>query len=237
MLEKISEHCWGLSEELRLGPGTYFPTRMTVIEASPGELAVVAPIDFDEEAEAAIRELGEVRWIIAPNNFHHMFVGKAAKIFPEAAVYGAPGAVKKQPGVEFAGSLSDVRPAGLPDSVVLFNIAGTPMLDETVLWLPDDRALLTTDLVFNMHRPKTWWTKFMLKMVVGSGKEPRQSRSIRYLFMKDRQAYSESLSDLAARDFDVLVMSHGDVVREAGGEAFRAAIEWAVPQVAKELTA
>lgn len=224
-LTRLSDAMWGATFDQKLPGGFVFPARMTVVEAAPGELLIHSPIPLSAELVAAIEGLGEVRWIVAPNNFHHLHLPAAVEAFPDAAVYGAPGAIAKHKEVDFTGSLDDGAPAGLPESVVVFEVGGAPLVSESVFWLPDDDSLICTDLVFNMHDPANLMTRMLLWMIA-SGDDVYQTKTFRYLFVKDRPRFSESLSGLVERDFERLVMAHGDVVTERGAERLGRAAEW-----------
>lgn len=225
-LKSITPGVWGTEIDFPLGAGIYFPTRMTIIEAAPGQLLIHSPVPIDDEMRAEIDRLGEVRWIIGPNALHHTYLPDAAKTFPDAEVWGTSGVLAKRSEIAFAGNLSESRPATLPESIVPLAVAGVPSLNETVFWLPDAETLVCSDLVFNMHDPSTFMTRLLLKAVVGNAPGPRQSRSFRWFFVKDREANAEFLHDLIERDFDNLVMAHGDVVLGGGARALEQAAKW-----------
>ena len=52
-----------------------FGTRMTVVRLSDGGLFLHSPIRLDGGLRAQLDALGEVRAIVAPNRFHHLFAG------------------------------------------------------------------------------------------------------------------------------------------------------------------
>jgi hypothetical protein len=233
-MRRLNEHTWEATFDLKLSPGVYFPTRMTIVDAGGGDLLLHSPIPIDDALEAEIQALGVVRWIFAPNDLHHMYLPGAAARFPQAKVFGTPGAIRKRRGVEFAGSLGDGAPDDLPESVVAFEVGGIPAIHETVLWLPDVRTVVCSDLVFNIREPKTWLTSALLKLVIPHD-PPAQSRTFRWFFVKDRRAYAESVAELASRSFDTLVMGHGQVVETGGDAALRRALDWAIDHDAARL--
>lgn len=53
-----------------------FTTRMTVIRLGTGELFLHSPIAFDASLAAALQQLGTVRHLISPNQWHYAHIGE-----------------------------------------------------------------------------------------------------------------------------------------------------------------
>lgn len=68
-----------------------FTTRMTVVRLENGDLFLHSPIIFDERLAAELRELGAIRHLISPNQFHYAHIGEWQKAFPEAVVWASAG--------------------------------------------------------------------------------------------------------------------------------------------------
>ncbi len=226
-LEDISSAIWRSTVSLKLAPGFHLPASMFVVEAEPGELLLYSPHRLDDALEAEIRALGEVRWILAPNDFHHMFVSDAASRFAQAAVYGTSRAIRKQRDVDFAADLTDAPPEDLPESVVILQVDGM-RFDESLLWLPDDSSLVTTDLLFNLRDPEPWPTRALLGFLLDYDDRPTQGKEYRWLFVNERKRYAESMRDLLSRPFENLLMAHGEPVTSGGNDALRTAVAWAL---------
>ena len=56
---------------------------MTVLELGNDDLLVYSPIACDDAVEAQIRALGTVRYVIAPNLIHHLFVSDFMRRFAD----------------------------------------------------------------------------------------------------------------------------------------------------------
>ena len=78
-----------------------------MIYAMDGGLWLHSPIAIDEALAGTLAELGEVRHIVAPNRFHHMFAGAAKRRYPAAALWAAPGLRKKRSNVAFDRDLDE----------------------------------------------------------------------------------------------------------------------------------
>ena len=80
--------------------GLELGTRMTVIQTQQG-LWLHSPIAMDP---SELSDLGELRWVMAPNLFHHLYVGPWIDQGLDA--FAAPGLDAKRPDLRFAGILS-----------------------------------------------------------------------------------------------------------------------------------
>ena len=90
--------------------GLRFPARMTVLPLARGQLALVSPVPIDEASAAAIDALGQVEFLIAPNLLHHLYLGDAARRYPEARVLAPSALRKKRPELRIVQALD----AGVP---------------------------------------------------------------------------------------------------------------------------
>ena len=88
--------------------GFHYPTRMVVVRLSGTDLFICSPITLTEELRREIDALGEVRYLVAPNSLHHLFISDWKNIYPSAKVFGAPGLRAKRPDLIFDHELDDV---------------------------------------------------------------------------------------------------------------------------------
>ena len=70
--------------------GVRLRARSTVLRLEDGGLLVHSPPEPTEEFCTALRELGELRWIVVPNCFHHLGARAMAARFAKAKVVGPP---------------------------------------------------------------------------------------------------------------------------------------------------
>lgn len=225
-MEKIAEGLWGCETDLRLPGGVIFRSRMTALDLGDGELVLHSPVALDDERVAALRELGDVRYIVAPNDFHHVFAGPASELFPDAMVLTGAGVRKKQPRLRVDHAIEDGAPSGWGDRLRPVFLAGSKIWNETVLVHEPSGTLLCADLVFNIQKAANLRTKLVL-MLVGADGKFAQSRSEKYLFVRDRDRFAESLAELMSCSFDRIVMCHGDVVESGGYAKLADAVSWA----------
>jgi hypothetical protein len=66
-----------------------FTTRMTVVRLSNGDLFLHSPIKFEERLANKLRELGRIRHLVSPNQFHYAHIGEWARAYPETISWGS----------------------------------------------------------------------------------------------------------------------------------------------------
>lgn len=205
----------------RAGPGLHLPVRMVAIQLDAGVL-VWGPIPLDAALAADVAALGDVRWIAAPNRFHHLSLPPWPARFPGARLLGAPGLADKRKDLTFEGMLDERHEFG--DEVRLLPVAGAPRASEVCLLHVPSLTLVCTDLVFHV-REAPLLTRLILKWLSGAYGTVAQSRLWKRL-ITDRAAAAASARRILDADWDRLVMSHGDVVETGGKAALEAALAW-----------
>ena len=227
MLEPLCENIWhDSSHNLRMPGGMYFPCRMTVIKLEDGGILIHSPIPISDETAAGIDKLGEVTHIVAPNNYHHLFLPAAIERYPNATVWGAPGLVEKRPEVSFDHILGQTTPSFSKELEPL-HVAGVPELDEHVFFHHATKSLIVTDLIFHIKEPHNFITRVILTMV-GVHKKCTQSKVWRF-FCKDREAAGQSALAIASLPAERLIMAHGQVIEGADTQdRVRAALKWMI---------
>ena len=106
ILEQVGEDIWVVDGPEILFLGLTLGTRMTVVRLGE-ELWVHSPVSITNEMEAEIERLGKVRYIVAPNRYHHIFLPEWRSKFPEAGIFAAPGLTEKRPDIAFDGELTN----------------------------------------------------------------------------------------------------------------------------------
>ena len=222
-LEPLAPDLWVATRELPLFVGDV-GARMTVMRFPDGALMLHSPVAIDAGLSQALEALGSVRWIVAPNKAHHLFLHGCASAFPGAELCGVPGLGHKRPDLRFHHVLDDTPPAGWPREVRLHRIGGMPALNEVALLHEPTRTLVLADLVFNV-RSGPGNRAAVFHWLVGATDRFGPHRVIR-LVIRDRAAARRSIDRILAWDFDRIVMSHGEVVPTGGRPLFERAFAY-----------
>ncbi len=217
MLAQHAPDLWTVDHALTVGGFLPMGTRTTVIRLADGRLVLVAPGDLSDADLAAIRALGPVAAIVAPNLLHHLFLAKAAAAFPDAEVWAAPGVEKK---VKRELRPLDGRGGPWTGTLETHRVEGADKLGETVLFDPRSRTLVLTDLCFNLRNVEGWFARAHLKMLDAYGKFG-PSFLMRNVYTSDKAALRRSVDRLLDWDFDRVIVTHGEVLPSGGREALR----------------
>jgi hypothetical protein len=206
------------------GIGFRLPARMSVLPLASRELALVSPVPIDDAMAREIDALGEVRYLIAPNLLHHLYLGAASQRYPEARVLAPSGLRAKRPDLRIDGSLDEALPAELAVAVDVVPIHGAPALEEHVFFHRATRTLVATELVFNVLHPRGV-TAHVVLFAVGCHGRLAQSRAWRF-FVKDRPAASRSVEEVLSLPISTLVVAHGEIVRTDAHAKLAEALRW-----------
>ena len=95
ILKQIGEDIWLVDGPIvkmsMYGTKIPFPTRMTIVRLSNGDLWCHSPIELTSELKTQIDSLGLVRHLISPNKIHYAHIGKWAEAYPNAIAWASPG--------------------------------------------------------------------------------------------------------------------------------------------------
>ncbi len=228
MLRRLDENLWVAEQPLSFA-GLSVGARMTVARLAAGGLFVHSPVRLDAALGAEVDALGPVKFLIAPNRFHHLFIGDWMKAYPAAKAFCAPGLVKKRADLSFHGVLDSSAGAAPPFSDEIPHLAwqGVPMLGEIVFLHRASRTLILTDTAHNLGDDRPWWTRTVFRMMGGFGgfKTSLADR----LMARDKPAARASVEAVLKWDFDRVIVAHGAVLDSGGPEALRAAYRWLLP--------
>lgn len=215
MLRELVPDLWVIEQPFRY-LGFEIGTRTTIIRLRDGALLVHSPSRLGAEMRRELDAKGPVRFVVAPNRFHHVFVGDYQRAYPDAEFYCAPGLDTKRADLKFTATLTDeVQPVWQSQLEQLVFRSFSP-LNEVVFFHRASRTLLFTDLIVNVIRSDSALTKVALTLdgTFGAPAVPRMFR----MLLRWHRAETRALVDRILRwDFDRVVLGHGDVI-ESGGK-------------------
>ncbi|MCP4805373.1 MAG: hypothetical protein GY913_00475 [Proteobacteria bacterium] len=191
-------------------------TRMTVLALDQG-LLLHSPTNADP---TLLEPLGTPRWVLAPNTFHHLYVGPWLDRGLEG--WCAPGLPEKRPDLAFTGVVTKAA-APFGDEALLVPLSCFPLTNEVALFHRPSRTLLVTDLVFNFGPDTPWATR--AAMWCAGGYPGCRTTFLERFGMKRDQARRD-IAALLELDFDRLIPCHGDIVETGGRQTLEAAFHW-----------
>lgn len=215
--ESLAENLWVYDEPLKFGL-LQMNHRMSVVRLQSGPLWIHSPVQLTESKRAEIERLGEVAFFVAPSTFHDLYWKEWFEGYPGARFCAVPGMREAHSELPFNDEITGTGNAW-EEEIETLPLKGIPKLNETVFLHRSSRTLIVADLLFNLvrweKRPNPA-TKLMLK-AAGTYGHAGVSRLFR-MFIKDRKAMRHSLDEVLSRDFDRVVVGHGDVIETGGKE-------------------
>ncbi|KAK4211397.1 glutamyl-tRNA amidotransferase [Rhypophila decipiens] len=142
--------------------------RGTLVKLTSGSLAIFSPVALTPEAKAKVDSLGgQVRYIIAPDIEHHIFISEWAKAYPEAVLIGPEGLPEKRAKMRSNPSNDNVGEESFATVFTKTNkleVKVSPEFDadfeyeyvdahpnkELVFFYKPDKVLIEADLMFNL---------------------------------------------------------------------------------------
>ncbi len=220
-LRQVDDDVWAIERKLAYWPGLTLPIRMTVLRLPDGSLVLDSPVAPDPEVEAALRSLGPVAAILAPNSFHYQFATAYLSAFAGAELFVAPGLPERVPSLSAGTHLTSEPPPlwrGVVDQLVFGPIRG---LSEVALFHRPSRTLLIADLAFNLRVIDGVYDRIVWRL---SGIPSRfgPSRTARLTFLRDLAA-APTLARMLEWDFARIIVAHGEIVEGDAKAEFRRA--------------
>ncbi|KGY15263.1 hypothetical protein PABG_11847 [Paracoccidioides brasiliensis Pb03] len=225
--------------------------RCTIVRLQSGPLVVFSPVALTEKAREAITLLGgDVKYIVAPDMEHHIFLTPWKEAYPNAQIIAPQGLKeKREKNSETRGlqqydhvftkankrtlRISDEFHAGFD-----FEYVNSHPSHEIVLLHKPSRTLIEADLFFNLPATEQFsqsgesatqgvLTKIFHVFQSAAPPATWQKRFIWYvLSAPDRKSFGESVATIEGWDFDRIIPCHGDVIESGGKAVFCNLFEW-----------
>jgi len=206
--------------------GFRYPTRMVVIRLSHRDLFVWSPVALTDNLQSAVDALGEVRYLVAPNSLHHLFITDWKRAYPDAQVYAAPRLREKRKDIAFDGDLESPPIPDWSDQIEQVVMQGNAISSEVVFFHRESGTVIFTDLIQQL--PVNWfsgWRAIVAKWDLMLGSEPAVPRKFRVAFT-DRRAARTSLERILAWPAEKVLMAHGTPVTKDGQAFIQRAFRW-----------
>lgn len=211
--------------------------RTTAVKLSDGRVLVAVSSPLSQATRASVDELGPVKYLVALDAVHYLYLKEWKTAYESAHVAGVAGS-EKSSGVKHDGVWGrDTQPLGT-DPVVNAEFksewfSGHPSEDVALLHIPS-KTLIQADLLFNLPAKEQYsapgapsplsglmgWFGLGTKMTPWTD----MHKSVVWnLIAKDKAKMAWSASVVGSWDFNRIIPCHGDVIEEKGNEAWRTA--------------
>jgi len=199
--------------------GMQFGSRMTAIKTGSGVI-LHSPVPIDLELKSKIEQIGDVKYIIAPNKYHYLFLVDAANSFPHAKTVVAPGLEQKLPNFKYDYQLPD---CAFSDELIAFFIKGWDTFGETVFYHQKTKSLIVSDFIQEFDQSKPFWTR-MYSKIMGFYNKPGLSLPLR-LAIRNKKLFKDTLERILELEVETVIPAHGNIIR-TGNAGIREAYSW-----------
>lgn len=222
-MKKIHDNLWVVERPLRQF-GVNLGMRMTIIRLDEGGLILHSPVACEDQLKAQLDCMGKVCAIVAPNCMHDLFLAEWISAYPEAIYYHPSGMSDIAVFPDRENIISDDASLIWHGEIEQHVIKGLPRLNEVAFFHGSSRTLLLTDLVFNLSGSDSMYETSFLK-INNAHKKFGPTRLFK-TFVKDREAFRSSIEHLLQWDFEMVIMSHGEILFQGGKKRFKDAFGW-----------
>ena len=230
MLRQIDGSLWVAEQPLKF-LGLEVGTRMTVVRLSNKSLVLISPIKIDSETRQQLDTLGTVKYLIAPNLFHYLYLPRCQQMYPRAETISPPGLANKKPElsvnkvftedlIEFKSELEYTLLAGFQ----VFVPPKIAVVNEVVFYHLASKTLIITDSAFNFDNTFPFVTQLATR-VLGSYQVLKPSW-LEKIAVKDKQQLRQSIDKILAWDFQRVIMAHGQIVDFEAKQQLTKGYQW-----------
>lgn len=200
---------WFAQQPIKFGPFG-IRTRMTVVRLADGGLWVYSPILPSQEIIDALSTIGEVRFVVAPNKSHHLFLLPFLRAFPHAKAYVAPGLAAKCPDLASLEVLSPERANPWEPDLTSHFVEGLSILNETAWFHATTGTLILTDLLFCFGADNPVFSRAVAR-VLGVYQHLGMSRTMKFM-VNDKRALARTAEHLLSLPIQRIIVAHDSVI-------------------------
>lgn len=232
-LTQVTDDIWVYDDAPISAAGMPIPIRMTIIRLGDGGLLLHSPTRYSQAVAAQLEKLGRIRFLLAPNIAHWMFLRGWQKGLPETQTFAPPGladrAQVRQSRLRIDRELEGPAPVEWARELEIVHIAAS-MFREIELFDRRSRTLILTDLVQNLDPdslpPLARFAANFAGNTLPNGKAPIHLRLLLRLGGRSVRTAGQRLLSLAP---ERVIFAHGDWFASEGTRRLAESLRWLLP--------
>jgi hypothetical protein len=228
-LKPVARDVWIADGPVQVFNRMPYPTRMTAIRLSEGDVWLHSPVAFSADLMVALQGIGPIRHLVAPNWLHWTHLQDWADALPGAATWVAPGVVERagHQGVRLRAdhALTGAPPPDWAADIDQMIAAGSRIHREAVFFHRASRTLILTDLIENFEAERLpWHLRLLTRMAGNQHPDGSMPRELRLVF--DRDALAGSVRRMIAWAPERIILAHGRWYAKGGVAELRRAFRF-----------
>lgn len=204
------------------------PTRMTIVRLPDGGLWVHSPVEPDQTLLPSLDALGPVRFLVAPNSFHHSWLADWAKLYPDAQCWGPPGLPQStQKRLTRLHVLEQTPPPGWRGVLNQILLEGN-FFKEIAFFHEASRTLILTDLIenFEASRIKSHWRRRLLVWSGIADQDGAPPLDMRLAFLGRRKVLQHAIRQMIDWRPERVILAHGRWIETNGAAELEHLFRW-----------
>ncbi|TDL23529.1 hypothetical protein BD410DRAFT_787372 [Rickenella mellea] len=230
---EVTTNVWTFSKPFLRANFLPFGGRSTAIKLTSGDVWILVSTPLSPETKSTISSIGPVKYLVAPDLVHNLYLAEYATEYPEAKVYGPPGLpeklAKQGSTLKFTGVFEPTSATspqhGYENDIEARLFSGHQNKEIAFLHKPS-RTLIEADLVFNLPGKEQYSKskdKSRVPLIGSLGPHSWLHPWLTRFTSTNKVETKRDASAVAEWDFDRIIPCHGDVIETDGKNAWKAA--------------
>lgn len=225
-LEQIGTNIWlAVGTEIKF-MGLLLGTRSTIVRLKDGSVWMHSPVSYNPDLAVEVENIGPIRYLVAPNVYHHFFLKEWQDHFPDAQLVGPVGLPAKRPDLTFSLLLDDLIDEPWSGEIERIVFTGSRAFDEHVFFHRTSRTAILTDLIVNLRLDNQSKLGRLIARIEGVAYPDGRTPLLYRLGMRDRAAGAKAVAAILGWGAAQAVISHGEWFREDATEELRKRLNW-----------
>lgn len=225
-LESIGPDIWVANGTEIKFLGLLLGTRTTIVRLVDGSVWIHSPIAFDAELAREIERIGPIRYLVAPNVYHHFFLREWQERYPDAQLVGPHGLPFKRPDLSFSLVLDELEQDPWLDEIDRVVFTGSRAFDEHVFFHRASRTAILTDLIVNLRLENQSRIGRLVARIEGVAYPDGRTPLLYRLGMRDKASGARSVNAMLEWGAAQAIISHGEWFRENASQELRKRFDW-----------
>lgn len=208
--------------------------RAVVIRLKDNSLFIISPIRLTDDTRADINALGTVKYIVSPNNIHHLHMGDWSQAYPDAKLYASPRLDSKRKDLTFYKTLSTDNPEPEWSEQIdqcIFG-SGNGLLDEIVFFHRESNTVVFTDMIMDFD--PTVFSSISRVTTRFNQMYKHTPRGMQLVYIFNRKSVRNSLNTVRSWGAERLIVAHSPWLCVEGKEEvvslLDSAFDWLTPR-------